>query len=77
MSINREDWINKRAYAIWEENGRLHGRDADNWSKASAEYEALERNRASHDGADVLLRLARKASTVPAARHPSSRRAAA
>lgn len=59
MSKNSDDWISKRAYALWEECGRPHGQDADNWSKAAEEHENLERNRASDDGAEVLLRFAR------------------
>jgi Protein of unknown function (DUF2934) len=32
--------IRKRAYAIWEQEGRRHGRDLDHWLQAQAEVEA-------------------------------------
>jgi hypothetical protein len=67
----RDEWISKRAYALWEEQGRPHGRDRDHWLQALAEREALERTRATSDGHDVLIRFPRK--PVPPAA-PRSRR---
>lgn len=32
--------IRQRAYAIWEDEGRPHGRDWDHWLKASQEIRA-------------------------------------
>jgi hypothetical protein len=34
MSVDVEQRIRDRAYAIWLEEGRPHGRDADHWFKA-------------------------------------------
>jgi hypothetical protein len=34
-----EQAIRERAYAIWEEEGRLEGRDLDHWLRAKAEIE--------------------------------------
>ncbi|MFB2553528.1 DUF2934 domain-containing protein [Ensifer soli] len=42
MSNERLDWINRRAYQIWEENGRPDGRDQDHWNQALREREELE-----------------------------------
>lgn len=54
MSRSKEDWINQRAYAIWEEEGRPHDRGDAHWRQAAAEYEQLERTRASADGNDLI-----------------------
>ncbi len=32
-----EDLIRRRAYEIWEQRGRQHGRDADDWYRAESE----------------------------------------
>lgn len=36
----REDWIAKRAYLIWEEAGRPHGQDDRHWQEASDDWSA-------------------------------------
>lgn len=50
------EWICKRAYAIWEMEGKPYGRDAEHWLQATAERERLERTRASTDGNEVLVK---------------------
>jgi hypothetical protein len=54
MQRSKEEWISRRAYALWEAEGRPQGRDLENWLQASAEFEQLERTKASHDGKEVL-----------------------
>lgn len=44
MSNSRDEWISNRAYALWEQAGREHGRDSDHWQQASREWEELERS---------------------------------
>ena len=56
MSNRRHEWISKRAYAIWEEQGRPIGRDDEHWRQAVAERDALERTKASSDGREVLVK---------------------
>lgn len=56
MSDRRNEWISKRAYALWEEQGRPHGHDDEHWRQAAAERDALERTRASSDGREVLVK---------------------
>ncbi|WP_434713716.1 DUF2934 domain-containing protein (plasmid) [Rhizobium sp. YTUHZ045] len=56
MSDRRHEWISKRAYAIWEEQGRPDGRDSVHWRQAVAERDALERTQASVDGREVLVK---------------------
>jgi hypothetical protein len=54
------EWIKRRAYSLWEEAGRPHGRDQDHWNQAAAEREDLERTRASVDGKEILVKYKRK-----------------
>lgn len=67
MADAREEWIAERAYALWELSGRIHGRDAEHWTQAVEERKALERTRASADGAEVLVRFRLKSGP----RHPA------
>ena len=43
MSMPKDEWINNRAYALWEQNGREHGHDHEHWLQANAEWEEFER----------------------------------
>ncbi|MEF0941045.1 DUF2934 domain-containing protein [Rhizobium sp. BR 362] len=43
MLESRDEWIKKRAYAIWEEEGYPSGRDTAHWEQASSERIALEK----------------------------------
>lgn len=36
------DWIARRAYSLWEEEGRPHGRDADHWHAALRDWQMLQ-----------------------------------
>ncbi|NTA61901.1 DUF2934 domain-containing protein [Agrobacterium tumefaciens] len=40
MGTDREEWISKRAYELWEQAGRPEGHDDEQWHAASAEWEA-------------------------------------
>lgn len=41
MNDFEQDWIEKRAYAIWEEEGYTAGRDGEHWDRAKQEFDAL------------------------------------
>ncbi|MCF6367956.1 DUF2934 domain-containing protein [Rhizobium halophilum] len=41
MADTEEDWIRKRAYALWQEEGSPHGKDAEHWEQARREYAAF------------------------------------
>jgi hypothetical protein len=43
MAAERERRIRERAYAIWEREGRPHGKDLEHWRRAEAEIAAGER----------------------------------
>ena len=40
-AATHESAIRQRAYAIWEEEGRPHGRERDHWMKAAQEVLTL------------------------------------
>lgn len=44
MLESRDEWIEKRAYAIWEAEGYPSGRDAVHWEQASQERIALDKS---------------------------------
>lgn len=44
MLESRDEWIEKRAYAIWEAEGYPSGRDAVHWEQASQERIAFEKS---------------------------------
>src|SRR5947207_3184084 len=39
MTVHKETLIAQRAYEIWEQSGRPHGRDREHWLQATAEIE--------------------------------------
>jgi hypothetical protein len=42
MEADRNDLIKQRAYAIWEKEGRPHGKHDEHWRQASDELHGLE-----------------------------------
>ncbi|SFB50867.1 Protein of unknown function [Rhizobium sp. NFR07] len=40
MVVDREGWITKRAYELWEEAGRPDGYHEEHWVQATKEWEA-------------------------------------
>ena len=57
--------IARRAYALWEKEGRLHGRDRDHWSRAERELGRL-RSRARGEGCSPRKAAAAAAEPAPA-----------
>ncbi|WP_371877925.1 DUF2934 domain-containing protein [Shinella zoogloeoides] len=43
MDDERQEWISKRAYGLWEKAGRPHGKDREHWEQAERERAELER----------------------------------
>jgi hypothetical protein len=62
MIPDRHAEIAKRAYAIWEREGRPSGAHLDHWRRAEAEFDATQRTQ-----------IAKERPTKP--RRPSGRRA--
>jgi hypothetical protein len=42
MTESREEWIMKRAYSLWEEEGYPTGRDSAHWDQATKERAVME-----------------------------------
>ena len=42
MESDKEELIRRRAYALWEKEGRPAGRHDDHWQRASKEMHGLE-----------------------------------
>ncbi|MFC3076229.1 DUF2934 domain-containing protein [Shinella pollutisoli] len=65
MTDARREWISKRAYTLWEEAGRPHGRDGEHWQQAERERDEFERVAlATHEGkkaAKPVIELSRAA----------------
>ncbi|WP_430252305.1 DUF2934 domain-containing protein [Neorhizobium sp. DAR64860/K0K1] len=40
MAVDREEWITKRAYELWEDAGRPEGYHEEHWTRATGEWEA-------------------------------------
>ena len=67
MLESRDEWIKKRAYAIWEEEGYPSGRDAEHWAQASSERIALEKTTAEGGTIDIKPKAKRKTAVAAAA----------
>ena len=39
---DRDEWIARRAYSHWEDEGHPHGRDAEHWHAALADWQTLQ-----------------------------------
>jgi hypothetical protein len=57
MNYTKDDWINQRAYSLWEAEGRPEGKGGDHWAQAASEFERLEQTRASADGSELVAKL--------------------
>lgn len=67
MTDERMNWINARAYDLWQHAGRPHGKAEEHWLQAVTERDLMEQTRASQDGAEVLA--ANKANARDVNRH--------
>jgi hypothetical protein len=45
-----DDRISKRAYQIWESEGRPHGRDGEHWDRATREIQAETKTKVQSAG---------------------------
>lgn len=43
MNDERQEWISKRAYGLWEAEGRPHGKDREHWEQAARERAEFEK----------------------------------
>ncbi|MGV1917832.1 DUF2934 domain-containing protein [uncultured Agrobacterium sp.] len=47
MQVSEQEWISKRAYTLWESEGRPNGRDAEHWDQATREFTLLQNTKAT------------------------------
>lgn len=40
MENNREEWIARRAFELWEQEGQPEGQEHAHWAQASAEWDS-------------------------------------
>ncbi|WP_411033647.1 DUF2934 domain-containing protein [Shinella sp. BYT-45] len=88
MDDERQEWISKRAYVLWEAEGRPQGKDREHWEQAERERAELERvalpehfrKKRNSDEADAATRravdLTRDTLSEGSVEKPSVRRAA-
>jgi hypothetical protein len=39
MESERDDWVARRAYELWEQAGNPDGQEHEHWNQASAEWD--------------------------------------
>lgn len=54
MRDDREQWVQQRAYAIWEAEGRPDGRDREHWEQAERERPTDEASVEASVAADAV-----------------------
>lgn len=69
--------IRERAYALWEEHGRPHGREHEHWEQARREIEEARAGAAPEGAAKPAKRRSTKAESDAATPAPAKRSARA
>ena len=78
MAVSEEEWIRKRAYALWEEEGYPSGKDREHWERAKLEYATLDPTASTRPPAaapgkrSATAVKAPKAPKVPASKAPKT-----
>lgn len=72
MQVSEQEWISKRAYTLWESEGRPHGRDAEHWEQAKKEFALLQSTKATKP-AHRKKGEVKTASVVPETTKPKTR----
>ncbi|MDO1584250.1 DUF2934 domain-containing protein [Rhizobium oryzicola] len=62
-----ENWIRQRAYALWEEEGYPHGKDAVHWERAKQEYLLFGKPAQSANKGEKETPTSRRKASKPAA----------
>lgn len=66
MDNDKEELIRRRAYAIWEQEGRPEGQDRRHWEQASREMQREERGPNSGEKQDLETEGTTHATSTPA-----------
>ncbi len=72
MADSEDEWIRKRAYALWEQEGYPAGKDREHWEQAKLEY-ATRGPTASVKAPEAVAR--KKAPAEPKAAKPAAAKA--
>jgi hypothetical protein len=41
IDADKESWVRRRAYQLWQERGEAHGQHDDHWHEAEREYDKV------------------------------------
>ena len=66
MAESRDERIRRRAYEIWDREGRSHGRHEDHWHQAAVEIDAEDRKGAASEPAETAAAHAPAEPTIAA-----------
>lgn len=75
MADSESDWIKRRAYTLWEEEGYPSGKDLEHWERAKLEF-ATQKPTASHSAIENVGASAPSASTKAISAKGASAKAA-
>lgn len=71
MATDREDRIKRRAYELWEAEGRPEGRQAEHWEQAAREIEAENHTGAGESPEGGQPNGSQESDTAPGAESPT------
>ncbi len=74
MQTSSHEQISARAYQLWEEEGRPHGRDIEHWSRAAGELAGVTAAPATTSAALEVKAPAKRARAKAAATEPAAKR---
>lgn len=70
MADHEDDWVRKRAYSLWEEEGYPAGKDLEHWERAKRELESFKPGRMKRATSQPTAASAKPASAKPASTKP-------
>jgi len=71
MESSKHQAIAERAYALWEQEGRPHGRNLDHWQRAEQEVTRLDRTSPSAERDAAASKEAQPLRVVRSSRKPT------
>lgn len=65
MADHEDDWVRKRAYSLWEEEGYPAGKDLEHWERAKREFDSFKPGRMKRATSRPTAASAKPASIKP------------
>ncbi|CCF20636.1 conserved protein of unknown function [Pseudorhizobium banfieldiae] len=65
MADHEDDWVRKRAYSLWEEEGYPAGKDLEHWERAKRELDSFKPGRMKRATSRPAAASAKPASIKP------------